>query len=228
VSARAAKAATSTIPVLFISGPDPVEDGLVASLSRPGANLTGVSLYTSELIPKRLQLLTELVPRTDRIALLVNPTDVANAVETKSVDAVTRATGKQMILLKASTDSDFEPVFASAVQQGAAAILVSANPFFTDRRAQIVALAARHGLPAGYPWRQYAEVGGLMSYGPSITGAYRQIGRYASRILNGDKPADLPVHLPTRYELLINADTAKSLGLSVPLSLFVTADELVH
>jgi ABC-type uncharacterized transport system substrate-binding protein len=228
VSARAAKAATSTIPVLFISGPDPVEDGLVASLSRPGANLTGVSLYTSELMPKRLQLLTELVPRTEKIALLVNPTDVAHEPETKSIDAATRATGKQMILLKASADSDFEPAFASAVQQRADGLLVSANPFFTDRRAQIVALAARHGLPAGYPWRQYAEVGGLMSYGPSIIGAYRQIGRYASRILNGDKPADLPVHLPTRYELLINAETAKSLGLNVPISLFVSADDLVH
>jgi putative ABC transport system substrate-binding protein len=228
VSARAAKAATSTIPVLFISGPDPVEDGLVASLSRPGANLTGVSLYTSELMPKRLQLLTELAPRTDRIALLVNPTDVANAPETKSVDAATRAAGKQMILLKASADSDFEPAFASAVQQGATALLVSANPFFTDRRSQIVALAARHGLPANYPWRQYTEAGGLMSYGPSITGAYRQIGRYASRILHGDKPANLPVHLPTKYELMINTRTAKSLGLAVPISLFVAADELVE
>jgi putative ABC transport system substrate-binding protein len=171
VSAHAAKAATSTIPVLFIAGPNPVEDGLVASLNRPGANLTGVSLYTSELMPKRLQLLTELVPRTERIALLVNPTDVANVPETKSIDAATRATGKQMILLKASADSDFEPAFASAVQQGAAALLVSANPFFTDRRAQIVALAARHGLSAyDAAYLELAIQRGLMSYGPSIRG----------------------------------------------------------
>ena len=228
VSARAAKAATSTIPVLFIAGPDPVEDGLVASLNRPGGNLTGVSLYTSELMAKRLQLLAELAPRMERVALLVNPADVANAPETKSVDVATRAAGKQMILLKASADSDFEPAFASAMQQGATALLVSANPFFTDRRSQIVALAARHSLPANYPWRQYAEAGGLMSYGPSITGAYRQIGRYASRILNGDKPETLPVHTPTKFELMINVGTAKSLGLVLPIGLFVAADELVE
>jgi ABC-type uncharacterized transport system substrate-binding protein len=228
VSARAAKAATSTIPILFISGPNPVDDGLVTSLNRPGGNLTGVAVYTSELIPKRLELLGEFAPRAATIALIVNPNDVANGPETRSVEAATRAVGKKMVLLKASADSDFEPAFASAVQQKADALLVSANPFFTDRRSQLVALAARHALPASYPWRQYAEVGGLMSYGPSIAGAYRQIGRYASRILNGNKPGDLPVHMPTKFELIINAKTAKSLGLGVPLKLFVSADELIE
>jgi putative ABC transport system substrate-binding protein len=227
VSARAAKSVTSTVPILFISGPNPVSDGLVTSLNRPGGNLTGVAIYTSELMPKRLELLEELVPSATNIALLVNPTDFANAPETKSVEDATRATGKQMILLKASAESDFEPAFASAVRQKADALLVSANPFFTDRRSQLVALAARHALPAGYPWRQYAEAGGLMSYGPSIAAAYRQIGRYASRILNGDKPGDLPVHMPARFELLINVQTAKSHGLSVPIKLFVSADELI-
>jgi putative ABC transport system substrate-binding protein len=228
VSARAAKAATSTIPILFIGGPNPVDDGLVTSLNRPGGNATGMALFTSELMPKRLELLGELVPGATTIALLVNPTDIAHEPDAKHVEAGVRATGRQMVLLKASAESDFEPAFASAVRQRSDALLVSANAFFTGRRAQLVALAARHALPAGYPLREYADIGGLMSYGPSIAGAYRVVGRYASRILMGDKAGDLPVQMPTRLELTINLTTAKSLGLSVPPTLFVAADDLLE
>ena len=227
VSASAAKAATATIPILFIAA-NPVGDGLVTSLNRPGGNLTGVALFGRELMPKRLELLGELVPRAARIAILLNPTGFGAEPEAKYLEAAMRATKQQMVVLKASTESDLEPAFISAVQQRADALLVSDNPFFTDRRAQIVALAARHAMPAAYPWRQYADAGGLMSYGPSIAGAYRLIGRYAGRVLKGDKPADLPVQMPTRFELVINVKTASSLGLSVPINLFVAADELIE
>jgi putative ABC transport system substrate-binding protein len=227
VSARAARSVTTAIPILFISGPNPVADGLVNSFSRPGGNLTGVAVQTSELLPKRLQLLASLAPGVATIALLVNPTDVAHEHEIRSIEAVTRAAGQQMVLLKASMESDFVPAFVSAVQQQTNALLVSANPFFTDKRAQLVALAARHALPAGYPWRQYADAGGLMSYGPSISGAYRLIGQLAGRILKGDKPSDLPVQTPTTFELIINLKTAKSLGLTVPPILSALANELI-
>jgi putative tryptophan/tyrosine transport system substrate-binding protein len=228
VSARAAKSATATVPILFITGPNPVGEGLVASFNRPGGNLTGVALTTSELMPKRLELLSELVPRAVTIALLINPADGGHEIEAKSVEEATRATGKQMVLLNAITESDFEPAFASAVQQRADALLVSANPFFTDRRAQLVALAARHALAASYPWRQYAEAGGLMSYGPSIAAAYHLIGRYAGRILKGAKPGDLPVQKPTTFDLVLNLTTAKALGINVPYPLLVTANELIE
>jgi ABC-type uncharacterized transport system substrate-binding protein len=228
VSAQAAKTVTSTLPILFIAGFDPIADGLVTSLSRPGGNLTGTSVYTSELMPKRLQLLGEMVPHAATIALLVNPTGTVADTETKYLKATAAESGRHLVVINASADGDFETAFASAVQQRAHGLIVSANPFFTNRRDRIVALAARHAIPTAYPWRQYAEAGGLMSYGPSIAAAYRQTGRYASRILNGDRPMDLPVHLPTKYELLINAKAAKSLGLSVPISLFVAADELIQ
>jgi len=228
ISARAAKSVTTTVPILFISGPNPVGDGLVANFNRPGGNLTGVAMFTSELIPKRLELLNELVPRARTVALLVNPSDVAHVEEALHIETATRTTGQQMILLNATADSEFAPAFASAVQQKADALLVSANPFFTDRRAQLVALAARHGLPAGYPWRQYAEAGGLMSYGPSIVGAYRLLGRYAGRILQGDKPGELPVQSPTRFELIINLRTAKSLGLNVSTRLSAAVDQAIE
>jgi putative tryptophan/tyrosine transport system substrate-binding protein len=228
ISARAAKEATATIPILFIVGPNPIGDGLVTSLNRPGGNATGVALYTSDLLPKRLELLEKLVPRAARIAVLVNPNDAAHELETKYVEDAMRVTGQQMVLLKASAESDFEPVLVSAVQQRVDALLVSANPFFTGRRAQLVALAARHAMPAGYPWREYADAGGLMSYGPSIAGAYHLIGRYASRILNGEKTADLPVQAPTKYELVINLKTAKALRLEVPPTLLAFADEVIE
>ena len=228
VSARAAKEATATIPILFIAGPNPIGDGLVTSINRPGGNATGVALYTSELLPKRLELLGELLPRAVTIALLVNPSDAAHELETKEVEDAMRVTGQQMVLLRASAEGDFEPALVSAVRQRADALLVSANPFFTGRRAQLVALAARHAVPAGYPWREYADAGGLMSYGPSIAGAYHLIGRYASRILNGERPADLSVQGPTKYELVINLKTAKALGLEVPPTLLARADEVIE
>jgi putative tryptophan/tyrosine transport system substrate-binding protein len=228
VTARAAKAATATIPILFIGGPNPIEDGLASSLNRPGGNATGVALATSELMPKRVQLLAELVPGAATIALLVNPTDVAHEADARHAQAAVRESGQRLIILEASEESDFEPVFLSAIQQRADALLVSANAYFTGRRRQIVALAARHRLPVAYPLREYVEAGGLMSYGPSIPGAYRVIGRYASRILAGDKPGDLPIQLPTKFELVINLTAVKSLGLSVSPSLFVVAEELIE
>jgi ABC-type uncharacterized transport system substrate-binding protein len=229
MSARAAKAATQTIPILFIGGPDPVGEGLVTSLNRPGGNVTGAALQTAELMPKRLQLLNELVPHAATIALLVNPIrSLELDVDARLLEAGTRATGQKMVLLNASVESELEPAFASAVRQRAGALLVSASAFFTDRRVQLVTLAARHGLPAAYPFREYADAGGLMSYGPSIADVYRLIGRYASRILKGDKPADLPVQLPTKFELILNLKTAKALGLDVPGTLLARADELLE
>jgi ABC-type uncharacterized transport system substrate-binding protein len=227
-SARAAKAATATIPIVFIAGPNPIGDGLVTSLNRPGGNLTGLAVYTSELVPKRLGLLSELVPRASTIALLVNPTGAAADAEEKYLETAMRTTNQKLVIVEASTESDFEPAFTSAVQQQADALLVSANPFFWNRRAQLVALAARHAIPTAYPWREYADAGGLISYGPSIAGAYRLIGGYASRILKGEKPGNLPVQLPTRFELIINLKTAKALSLTVPPKLSAAADEVIQ
>jgi putative tryptophan/tyrosine transport system substrate-binding protein len=226
-TARAAKAVTATIPILFIGGPNPVGEGLITNFHRPGGNVTGVTVQTSELMPKRVQLLKEMVPRAATIGLLVNPTGFAAEAEAKDTEQAAAAYGQELVLLEASAESDFEPVFDSAVRQRIDALLVHADPFFNSRRSRLVSLAARHAIPAAYPWREYAEAGGLMSYGSSIPGAYRQVGRYASRILAGDKPGDLPVHMPTRFELVINLRTAKSLGLSVPPTLFVAADDLL-
>jgi putative ABC transport system substrate-binding protein len=228
VSARAAKGATSTIPILFIGGQDPVADGIVTSLNQPGGNATGVALRTLELMAKRLELLRELVPHAASVALLVNPTDVTNELEAKDVEAMLRAIGGHMVLLKASAENDFEPTFASAARQQADALLVSPNPFFTARRAQIVTLAARHGMPAAYPWREYVDAGGLMSYGPSIVGAYRQIGLYAGRILKGEKPSGLPVQMPSKFELIINLKVAQGLRLTIPRIMLIRADEVIE
>jgi len=233
-SAHAAKTATATIPipVLFIGGPDPIAEGLVSSLSRPGGNLTGVGVNTSELMPRRVQLLLEMIPSAARIALLLN----RDGIQSSSLDrhtigpfeATTRALGRQSILLETSSRSDLEAAFDLAVRQHADALLVTANSLFTDRRFEIVALASRHALPTAYPWREFVEAGGLMSYGPSVAWAYRQIGQYASRILKGAKPADLPVMLPNIYDLVINLKTAKALGLAIPETVLATADEVVQ
>jgi putative tryptophan/tyrosine transport system substrate-binding protein len=214
-SARAAKAATTTIPIAFVAA-DPVRDGLVASLNRPGGNVTGVSVFSAELAPKRLQLLRELVPKAGKIAALTNPASMDEA------ETLTRA-GLPLLTITAEAESDFEPA-----QQGVEALLVTADPFFNSRRAQIVALAARHSLPAAYPWREYVEAGGLMSYGTNLAGTYRQVGQYVSRVLKGDKPADLPVQNPTKFDLAINLKTARALGITIPETLLATADEVIE
>jgi len=213
-SAQAAKAATETIPILFVIGTDPVQAGLVASLNRPGGNATGVSVFTTEMAAKRLELLHQLVPEAATIALLVNPNSYGSGKE--QMEDAARDLGLKLLFLEASVESDFSAAFAIAAQQRAGALWVTADPFFTIQHAKIIALAARHRLPAVYPWRQYAEAGGLMSYGPDLTWAYRQIGVYAGRILKGAMPSDLPVLLPTKLHLLINLRTAKALGVTVP------------
>ncbi len=224
-TAQAAKAATTTIPVLFIAGADPVGDGLVSSFNRPGGNVTGVSLLASELAPKRLELLRELVPKATKMALLVNP---GNAVDSQDAQNMMQRAGLPLLVLSATVETEFEREFVSASQQGAQALLVSADPFFNSRRTQLVALAARYAMPAAYPWSEYAKAGGLMSYGTSIPGAYRQIGQYVTRILKGAKPADMPVEQPTKFEFVVNLKTAKTLGIDVPTSLLLRADEVIE
>jgi putative ABC transport system substrate-binding protein len=224
-TAQAAKAATTTIPILFIAGADPVGDGLVSSFNRPGGNVTGVSVYTSELALKRLELLRELVPKATKIALLVNP---ENAVDSQDAQNMMQRAGLPLITLSARVETDLEREFVNASRQGAQALLVSADPFFNSRRTQLVALAARYAVPAAYPWSEYAKAGGLMSYGTSIPGAYRQIGQYVTRILKGAKPADMPVEQPTKFEFFVNLKTAKTLGIDVPTSLLLRADEVIE
>jgi ABC-type uncharacterized transport system substrate-binding protein len=221
--AQAAKTATSTIPIVFISG-DPVGSGLVASLARPGGNLTGVSILTVEMMAKRLELLSELVPQASMIALLVNPNNPTTEGVMRDVQDAARAKGVQLRVLKAST----EGVFATLVQLGAGALVVGPDPFFNSHREQLVTLASRHAVPAIYPWRELAAVGGLITYGPSLTAASRQMGIYAGRILKGAKPADLPVQQPTTFELVVNLNTAKTLGLTVPPSILARADEVIE
>jgi putative ABC transport system substrate-binding protein len=225
-SALAAKAATETIPILFVIGIDPVQAGLVTNLSRPGGNATGVSVFTTELAEKRLELLHKLVPEAATIALLVNPNSYGSRKE--QMEDAARDLGLKLLFLEASVESDFTAAFAIAAKQRAGALWVTADPFFTTQHAKIIALAARDRLPAVYPWRQYAEAGGLMSYGPDLTWAYHQIGLYAGRILNGAVPSDLPVLLPTRLHLLINLKTAKALGVTVPRVVLAYADEVIE
>ena len=227
-SAHAAKDATATIPVLFIAGPDPVADGLVSSFNRPGGNLTGVAVVTSELMPKRVQLLLELTPSAEKIALLQYQYGVGAEAGQRDVEAATRTLGRRLILLKIRSWSDLEAAFVSAVRQHADALLVGSSSIFTDRRVEIVGLAARHALPAAYAWREFVEAGGLASYGPNMEWAYRQIGQYASRILKGAKPADLPVMLPNKYEFVINLKTAKEQGLTIREGLLAYADEVIQ
>ncbi len=227
-TALLAKNATETIPILFISGANPVDEGLVTSFSRPEGNATGVSVYTSELVGKRLQLLRELLPGGAMIALLGNPTSVVHKLETKGLNQAMDAAGLQLLILEVTAESGFEAAFASAVQQRVGGLLVSADAFFTSKRDQIIEFAARHRLPAAYPWREYVLAGGLMSYGASIPDAYRLIGDYTARILKGAKPADLPVQQPTTFDLVLNLKTANSLGLQIPATLLATADEVIE
>jgi putative ABC transport system substrate-binding protein len=226
--AVAAKNATSTIPIVFIVGGDPVGDGLVASFPRPGANLTGVTIITVELMPKRLELLAELVPQVSVIALLVNPKSASGERQIKDVQEAAREKQVQLRILEASAENEIDAAFATLVQMRADAGVVGADPFFNSRREQIVALAARYAVPAIYEWREFAVAGGLISYGPSFPAVNRQVGVYAGKILNGAKPADLPVEQPTKFELVINLKTAKALGLTVPPSILARADEVIE
>jgi putative ABC transport system substrate-binding protein len=229
VPARAAKNATSTIPIAAVVGGDPIADGLIASLSRPGGNLTGVTFMMTELMPKLFELLSELVPQARVIALLVNPNDASSAERTiRDVEEAARVKGRQLHILKAATESEIDAAFATLVQLKIGALFVGANAFFASRREQLVTLASRYAVPAIYEWREFVELGGLISYGPSITAAYRQVGIYAGRILKGDKPADLPVEQPTRFELVVNLKTANALGLAVPPSILARADEVIE
>jgi putative tryptophan/tyrosine transport system substrate-binding protein len=223
----AAKNATSAIPIVFAGG-DPVAGGLVASFARPGGNLTGFSLMVGELMPKRLELLSDLVPQATSIALLVNPTGAGTERAIRDLQEAARAKGVQLIILKAGTESEIDGAFGSLVELQARALLVGADPFFNSRREQLVALASRHAVPAIYEWREFATSGGLISYGPSLTSIYRQLGIYTGRILKGEKPADLPVQQPTTFELVVNLKTAKALGLTIPPSILARADEVIE
>ncbi len=225
----AAKAATSTIPIVFDSAADPVKLGLVASLNRPGGNLTGVTSLNVEVAPKRLELLHELVPAATSIALLLNPTNLVFA-ETLSRDlqAAARTLGLRLHVLHASTERDFDPAFATLSQLPAGGLVIGSDAFFSSRSGQLGALTLRHAVPAIYQWPDFAIGGGLMSYGASFVDMFRLAGVYAGRILKGEKPADLPVQQTTKVELIINLKTAKALGIAVPISLLGRADEVIE
>jgi len=225
---QAAKSATSTIPVVFFGGGDLVALGLVAGLARPGGNLTGFTMMSLELNPKRLELLSELVPQAKVIALLVNPKNPQTEGVVRDVQDASRAKGVQLQILRAGTESEIDDAFAALVQLHAGALVVMGDAFFFSWREQLVALAARHAVPAIYDVHEYAAAGGLISYGPSLTGLWRQVGIYAGKILKGAKPADLPVQQPTSFELVVNLKTAKALGLTVPPSILARADEVIE
>jgi putative ABC transport system substrate-binding protein len=225
----AAKAATTTIPIVFLVPEDPVKLGLVASLARPGGNLTGINFFLGELTAKRLELLRELVPGAARVAVLVNPANATNTETTlRDVEPAARAMGLQIQVLNASTSREIDAAFATIARERPDALFVGNDAFFNARRVQLVLLAGRHGLPAIYWDREFAEAGGLMTYGSNIVDVYRQVGDYAGRILKGAKPADLPVVQSSKFELVINAQTARMLGLTVPPTLLAAADEVIE
>jgi putative tryptophan/tyrosine transport system substrate-binding protein len=227
-AALAAKAATTTIPIVFGVGDDPVKIGLVTSLARPGGNLTGINFFSSELAAKRMELLREMVPAVARVAVLGDPTFTLTKFQVRDAETAARAMGLEIQVLNASTSREINAAFASFVAERPDALYVGTGPFFVSRRVQLTHLATRHAVPAIYSGRQYTEAGGLVSYGTSLTDAYRQMGVYTGRILKGAKPADLPVIQSTKFELVINAETARMLGLTVPDKLLVAADEVIE
>jgi len=227
-AAAAAKAATTTVPIVLVAGADPVKDGLVASLNRPGGNITGVSWLGAQVGAKRLELLRQIVPKTTTIGMLEDLNSPGTEAERTDVQAAAEAIGLQLIIIDVNNDRDIETAIASFVQRGAGALLVGAGAFLTSKRESIAALAARHAIPAMYVEREGAVAGGLMSYGPSQSEAYRQAAIYAGRILKGEKPADLPIMQSTKFEFVLNLKTAKALGLTVPMIVQMTADEVIE
>ena len=227
-AALAAKAATTTIPIVFASGADPVEIGLVASLNRPGANVTGCAILTAELGPKRLQLLRELIPNAAVFGVLADPANPATQSVVAGLQAAARPLGLQLVVVGARTDSDLEMAFGTFSQQRVGAALATDSTFYNTRMEQLATLAARYALPALFPLREFALAGGLMSYGSSLGYAYQQVGIYTGRILKGDKPVNLPVQQITKIDLVINLKTAKALGLTIPETLLATADEVIQ
>jgi ABC-type uncharacterized transport system substrate-binding protein len=227
-AARAATAATKTIPIVFTTGGDPVQLGLVASLNRPGGNATGINVMTTGLEPKRLELLREIAPRADVIAFLVNPDNADASAQLRDVEAAARSIGQQIIIIHAKADDDLENALVKVVNQRAGALLVANDAFFNARREQLVKLVAYHGLPAIYAYREYVAAGGLMSYSTSLTETLRQVGRYTGQILKGDKPTELPIIRPTKFELILNLKAAKAIGLAIPESFLLRADEVIE
>jgi putative ABC transport system substrate-binding protein len=227
-SAIAAKAVTSEIPIVFLTGRDPVELGFVKSFNRPGGNLTGINLQNAELESKRLELLRELVANAATIAVLINPDNRNHRSRVDALAAAVRAGGQQVVVLGASAQGDFEPAFAMLSQSGANALIVSPDPFLDSNRETLVSLTARYAVPTIFQWREFVQAGGLVSYGTSLADAHRQLGNYTGKILQGASPADLPVLQPTRFELFINLKTAQALGLNVPTSILLRADEVIE
>jgi putative ABC transport system substrate-binding protein len=228
IAALAAKAATTTVPIVFATGSDPVVDGLVASLNRPGGNVTGVSFLSGLLGPKRLDMLRQLVPAAGTIAILVGTDTLEARIERRDVELAAQALGQQLIVAPVTSEGELDGAFTSVVERGAKALLVGTGPLLTSNRERIVALAARHAIPAIYALREFVEAGGLISYGASLVEAYRQAGIYAGRILKAEKPADLPVMQSAKFELVINLKATKALGLSMPPTLLAVADEMIE
>jgi putative ABC transport system substrate-binding protein len=226
--ALAAKAATSTIPIVFAVAGDPVQLGVVANINRPGANITGVSFFSSTVTPKRLGLLHQLVPKAAVLGLLANPNNASAEAEAKEAKAAARELGCELSVANATNAADIDTAFATLVQQGAGALLVAGDALFINRREQVAALAARYTIPAIYNLREYVEAGGLLSYGADIFDMYHQAGVYSGRILRGVRPSDLPIMLPTKFPLVINLKTAKALGLNIPASILAVADEVIE